>query len=115
MRNLYYLRTFRGMPVRLHYTWIVAILLGIPVLIEVILPASAPDLSGLARLGLTGLIAALFFLAVVLHECAHLFVAHLFGVRVSTLNLYPLGAITRMPAGHRSAPATFWIAAAGPA
>jgi Zn-dependent protease len=114
MRNLYYLRTFRGMPVRLHYTWIVAILLAIPILIEVVLPASAPELSGLARLGITALIVALFFVAVVLHECAHLFVAHLFGVRVSTLNLYPLGAITRMPARHRSARAAFWIAAAGP-
>jgi Zn-dependent protease len=115
MRNLYYLRTFRGMPVRLHYTWIVAILLGTPILIEVVLPASAPELSGLARLGLAALIVALYFLALVLHECAHLFVARLFHVRMSTLNLYPLGAITRMPARHGSARAAFWIAAAGPA
>jgi Zn-dependent protease len=115
MRNLYYLRTFRGMPLRLHYTWIVALLLGTPILTEVVLPAHAPELSGLARFGLAALIVALFFVAVVLHECAHLVVAHLFGVRVRTLNLYPLGAIARVPARHGSPRAAFWIAAAGPA
>jgi Zn-dependent protease len=55
-----------------------------------------------------------FLLAVLLHECAHLLVARLFHVRVSTLNLYPLGAITRTPNRQRSGRAAFWIAAAGP-
>jgi Zn-dependent protease len=114
MRNLYYVRTIRGMPVRLHYTWIVAVLLGIPIIAEVILPAAVPDLSAFTRILLSVLIAALFFLAVVLHECAHLLVASLFRLRVSTLNIYPLGAITRMPNRLQSGRAAFWIAAAGP-
>jgi Zn-dependent protease len=115
MRNLYYLRTIRGMPVRLHYTWIVAALLGIPVLAEIILPTYAPNLTGLVRILLAALIAMLFFLVVVLHECAHLLVAEIFHVRVPTLNICPLGAITRMPDRQRSGRAAFWIAAAGPA
>jgi Zn-dependent protease len=114
MRNLYYLRTIRGMPVRLHYTWIVAALLGIPILTEVVIPSYAADLGQLARILLTGLIVTLFFLAVVLHECAHLLVATFFHVRVPTLNIYPLGAITRMPNRQGSSQAAFWIAAAGP-
>jgi Zn-dependent protease len=114
MRNLYYVRTIRGMPVRLHYTWIVAALLGIPIIAEVILPAAEPGLGIFARILLSVLIAALFFLAVVLHECAHLIVAGLFRVHVSTLNLYPLGAITRMPNRQQSGRAAFWIAVAGP-
>jgi Zn-dependent protease len=114
MRNLYYVRTIRGIPVRLHYTWIVAALLGIPIIAEVILPASAPDLGIFVRILLSALIAVLFFLAVVLHECAHLIVAGLFRVHVSTLNLYPLGAITRMPNRQQRGRAAFWIAVAGP-
>jgi Zn-dependent protease len=114
MRNLYYMRTIGGVPVRLHYSWIVAVLLGIPVIAEIILPAAAPDLHFFTRVALSVLIAALFFLAVVLHECAHLFVARLFRARISTLNIYPLGAITRMPSRQSSVRATFWIAAAGP-
>jgi Zn-dependent protease len=114
MRNLYYLRTIRGMPVRLHYTWIVAALLGIPIVAEVVLPAYAADLSHLARILLTALIVALFFLVVLLHECAHLVVARIFGVHVRTLNIYPLGALTRMPSQQQSGRAAFWIAAAGP-
>jgi Zn-dependent protease len=115
MRNLYYVRTIRGMPVRLHYTWMVAALLGIPIIAEIIVPASAPNLGVFARTLLSVLIAVLFFLTVVLHECAHLLVAGLFRVRVSTLNIYPLGAITRMPSQQWAGHAAFWIAAAGPA
>jgi Zn-dependent protease len=114
MRNLYYVRTFGGIPVRLHYTWIIAALLGIPTIAEVILPASAPDMFMFTRIVLSLLIAALFFLAVLLHECAHLIVAWLFHARMSTLNIYPLGAITRTP-NQQSRRGAFWIAAAGPA
>jgi Zn-dependent protease len=115
MRNLYYVRTIRGIPVRLHYTWIVAALLGIPMLAEIVLPASDPELSMLVRILLSVVIASLFFLAVVLHECGHLIVARLFHDRVSTLNIYPLGAITRTLGRQPTGRAAFWIAAAGPA
>jgi hypothetical protein len=70
MRNLYHVLTIRGMPVRLHYTWLIAALLSVPVMSGVIIPIYLPDMGGLARFGLALLILALFFLSVVLHEGA---------------------------------------------
>jgi Zn-dependent protease len=115
MRNLYYLRTIRGRPVRLHYTWIIAVLLGISALISVILPDALPGQSRWIYIGSTLLIGVFFCIAVLVHECAHLLVASIARVRLSVLNLYPLGALTRMPNRFRSGWADFWIAAAGPA
>jgi len=114
MRNLYYVKTIRGMPIRLHYTWVIAAFLGVLALAEVVVPAYLPTMSGSAQIGLALLIVILYFLAVALHECAHLLVANIFKVHLGVLNLYPLGAITRMPSRYRSGWAEFWIAAAGP-
>ncbi|MEP7188364.1 MAG: site-2 protease family protein, partial [Roseiflexaceae bacterium] len=114
MRNLYYVTTIRGMPIRVHYTWLVVVLLGIPVLTNVAIPASLPEIGGLARLALALIVLALFFLVVGIHELAHLLTARLFKVRIPTLNLYPLGAVTRLASRHSDAKAAFWVAAAGP-
>ncbi len=115
MRNLYSITTIRGMPVQVHYTWIIVALLGVWVLGGVTLPAFLPASGVLARLLLALLILALCFGAVVIHELAHLLVARTFGVRFLVLNLYPLGAVTRLPDPHGSPTAAFWTAAAGPA
>jgi len=114
MRTLYRVGTWRGMPVRLHYTWLVAALLGVPVLAEMTIPAELPNLGGVGRIVLALLILVLFFGAVVIHEGAHLLTARLFHVRAGALNLYPLGALTRLPDRHGDTKAAFWIAAAGP-
>jgi Zn-dependent protease len=103
------------MPIRLHYTWGIVVLLGIPVLSGAIIPAALPNLGGFARVVLALLILALFFGTVILHEGAHLLVARRLRVRYGTLNLYPLGALTRRPNRQPDAQTLFWIAAAGPA
>jgi Zn-dependent protease len=114
MRHLYYVLTIRGMPVRLHYTWAIVGLLGIPVLSGMLIPAALPTVGGFARVLLALLILALFFGTVLVHEVAHLFVARLFRVRYSALNLYPLGALTRRSNRQSDARTLFCIAAAGP-
>jgi Zn-dependent protease len=114
MRNLVYLTTIRGLPVRLHYTWLIVLLLGLPILTRVTLPSYLPELGGLANIALALLILALFFGVVVVHELAHLLVARLLRVRFPVMNLYPLGAVTRLPDRHGSPSAAFWTAAVGP-
>ncbi|MDQ2995636.1 MAG: hypothetical protein M3R61_01065 [Chloroflexota bacterium] len=74
------------MPVRLHYTWAIVALLGIPVLSGVTIPVALPTMGGVARVLLAVLILALFFGAVALHEGAHLLVAHLLRVHYGALN-----------------------------
>jgi Zn-dependent protease len=114
MRNLYHVLTIRGMPVRLHYTWLIAALLGVPVMSGVIIPIYLPDMGGLARFGLALLILALFFLSIVLHECAHMLVAWRFQTQRGAINLYPLGSLTQLADRFSDAKIAFWVAAAGP-
>jgi Zn-dependent protease/CBS domain-containing protein len=115
MRTLYHIATWRGTPLRLHYTLFSAALLGAALLIGYTLPAALPELGGLGRFALALFIVALSLLVIVAHEAAHLFVARAMGVIVPVVNLYPLGALTRLPDRRASPKAAFWVAAAGPA
>jgi site-specific recombinase XerD len=73
-RYLMYLTTVRGLPVRLHYTWLLVLLLGLPILSRVTLPGYLPELGSLATIALALLILSLFFGVVVVHELAHLLI-----------------------------------------
>ena len=53
MRNLYHVTTIRGMPVRIHYTWLVVALLGLPVITHHRDSRLHTRIGGLARLALT--------------------------------------------------------------
>ena len=77
MRNLFQIMTVRGMPVRLHYSWLIAALIGVPLLATVTIPNSMPDSSAPARILLALLIFVIFLGAVAVHELAHLLVARL--------------------------------------
>jgi Zn-dependent protease len=112
---LYHVATWRDTPLRLHYSWLSAALLGAAVLIGSTLPAALPELGRIGHFGLALLIVALALLVVAAHEAAHLLVARALGVAVPAVNLYPLGALTRLPDRHGSSRAAFWVAAAGPA
>jgi len=114
MRNLFHVVTVRGMPVRLHYTWLIVALIGIPLFTTVTLRIMMPDASGPIRILLALVTLVLILGVVVLHELAHLLVARLMHVRFPVMNLYPLGAITRLPDRYGSPTAAFWTAAAGP-
>ncbi|HET9222675.1 MAG TPA: site-2 protease family protein [Roseiflexaceae bacterium] len=114
MRDLYHIITVRRTPVRLHYSWLIAALIGLPLLTTVILPAALPDSSVPGRLLLALLILATYVGVVIVHELAHLLVARLMHIRFPVMNLYPLGALTRLPARFGSPKAAFWSAAAGP-
>jgi Zn-dependent protease len=85
------------------------------VLIGSTLPAALPELGRIGRVALALLIVALALLVVIIHEAAHLLVARARSVAVPAVNLYPLGALTRLPDRNGSPWAAFWVAAAGPA
>jgi Zn-dependent protease len=102
------------MPVRLHYSWLIAALIGVPLLTTVILPTAIPNSSVPGRLLLALLILVTYVGVVIVHELAHLLVARLMHIRFPVMNLYPFGAIARLPARFGSPKAAFWSAAAGP-
>lgn len=115
MRHLYYIRTLGGIPVRLHYTWLILALLGVVVLPGVIFPAYMPELGRLAGLLLALVTLALYVGVVAIHVLVQIVVARRFNVRFPVVNVYPLGLLARLPDRRGSPVAAFWIAAAGPA
>jgi Zn-dependent protease len=114
MRNLYHIRTLGGMPVRVHYSWLIFALLGLVALPQAVFPAYLPELGRLPGLLLALLVLALYAGIVLVHALAQIVVARLVRVRFPVLNLYPLGAITRLPDRGAGSRASFAVAAAGP-
>lgn len=55
-----------------------------------------------------------FFVAIVLHECAHALVARRFGIGTTSIELWGLGGLARLEREPASPRAEGWIAAAGP-
>ena len=96
MGDLYHIITVRRTPVRVHYSWLIAALIGVPVLTTVILPAALPDSSVPGRLLLALLVLVTYIGVVIVHELAHLLVARPMHIRFPVMNLYPFGAITRL-------------------
>ena len=93
-----HIATISGIPIRLHFTFL--ILLGFVFV------------SSSGGLGQVGRILSLFA-CVVLHELGHSVVAQRYGIRVSSITLYPIGGVARII--DRPKPKhEFWIALAGP-
>ncbi len=95
--------TVSGIPIRLHFTFLVLLLwLGL----------SASKVSGGSWQGFAFI--ASVFGCVILHELGHSLVAQRFGIGVAEIVLYPMGGVARLERLPKP-PQEFWIALAGPA
>jgi Zn-dependent protease len=94
---------FLGIRVRLHWTFVVLVV----VMLLVGWPFSAAWLNVSVIGGLFGI--------VLLHELGHGFVARRFGLQVVDVTLWPLGGLTRMSRIPENSRIEGWIAFAGPA
>lgn len=89
-----------GITVRVHWMWLVLVLL-IPLLVD-----SQPLAALLGFLVLWGI--------VLLHELGHSLMAWRFGIRTLDITLWPLGGMARMDHIPERPKVEFWIAIAGP-
>jgi Zn-dependent protease len=94
-----------GIEVRVHATFGLIILFGA-------LQWGIPHGASGALFG--GLLTAVLFLCVVLHELGHALVARAFGIGVHDITLYPIGGIARMERTPEKPVHEFLIALAGP-
>ncbi|MDG6106302.1 site-2 protease family protein [Dactylosporangium aurantiacum] len=103
-----------GIPVGVHWSALVIMVLLAQSLVVGVLPASVPDLPWTVAwlLGVGG--AALFLLSLFAHEAAHALVARGFGIRVERLTLWLLGGVAEFRDEPPSARADFLVAIAGP-
>lgn len=94
--------TVSGIPIRLHFTFVLFLLYLIMV------GYTSKEDAKFAIL-VPGI-----FVCVVLHELGHALTAQRFGIRTKDITLYPIGGVAAL-AGRPKAVQEFWIALAGPA
>jgi len=103
-----------GIPIRVHYSWLIIFGLITWSLSTFYFPEAAPDLPK-ASYWIKGVLAALLlFASVTFHELAHSFVAIRYGISIDSITLFVFGGVARMKAEPPHPKAEFRIAIAGP-
>jgi Zn-dependent protease/CBS domain-containing protein len=107
MRSAFHLLTVRGIPIRVHITFI-----WFPIWAAYTWGANDDNM---LRGALFGVIAALFlFACVTLHELGHAVMAQRFGIKVEDITLLPFGGLARLRTIPREPKKELAIAIAGP-
>jgi Zn-dependent protease/CBS domain-containing protein len=103
-----------GIPVRIHWSWFLAIAFITWTLAAGYFPAQLPDAAG-GRLWLYGLVAALLlFGSVLVHELSHAVVARRVGIPVTGITLFVFGGAAQMAREPDSPRDEVLIAVVGP-
>lgn len=106
--------TIMGIPIRVHFSWLIIFGLITWSLSTFYFPRAAPKLPGHSY-WISGVTAALLlFLSVVLHELSHSFVAIRYGQSILSITLFIFGGVAQMKGEPAHPVAEFKIAIAGP-
>ncbi|HAM53269.1 MAG TPA: hypothetical protein DCP92_22175 [Nitrospiraceae bacterium] len=106
--------TVMGIPIRVHFSWLIIFGLITWSLSAYYFPAAAPDLP-VASYWLRGAIAALLlFVSVALHELAHSYVALRYNLVIESITVFIFGGVAQMKGEPPTPKAEFRIALAGP-
>jgi Zn-dependent protease len=104
----------RGIPVRVHVSWLIIFGLIAWSLSVGYFPHVLPDMPLLTHWA-TGLVAALLlFASVFLHELSHALMARRYGIGVSAITLHVFGGVSQLEEEPRSPGTEFGIAIVGP-
>ncbi len=103
-----------GIPIYLHFSWLIIFGLIVWTLSTGYFPAQSPDLPA-SSYWAKGLVASLlFFVSILIHELGHAVVALHYGVRTRSITLFIFGGVAQLEEDPRDGRAEFWMAAAGP-
>jgi Zn-dependent protease/CBS domain-containing protein len=103
-----------GIPIYLHFSWLVIFGLIVWTLSTGYFPAQYPDLPA-SSYWAKGLVASLlFFVSILLHELGHAVAALRQGLRTRSITLFIFGGVAQLEKDPRDGRAEFWMAAAGP-
>ena len=107
--------TIMGIPIRLHYSWLIVFGLFTWSLSTYYFPQAAPNLP-IASYWVKGALAALlFFSSICFHELAHSYIARKYNLAVVSITLFIFGGIAQIKGEPPHPKAEFRIAIAGPA
>jgi Zn-dependent protease len=103
-----------GIPIYLHFSWLIIFGLIVWTLSTGYFPAQYPDLPA-SSYWAKGLVASLlFFVSILLHELGHAVVALRCGLRTRSITLFIFGGVAQLEKDPKDGRAEFWMAAAGP-
>ncbi len=103
-----------GIPIYLHFSWLIIFGLIVWTLSTGYFPAQYPDLPA-SSYWAKGLVASLlFFVSILLHELGHAVVALRHGLRTRSITLFIFGGVAQLEKDPKDGRAEFWTAAAGP-
>jgi Zn-dependent protease/CBS domain-containing protein len=104
-----------GIPIRLHFSWLIIFGVIVWSLSTGYFPAQSPDLPA-SSYWVKGLVASLLvFVSILLHELGHALVALRHGLRTRSVTLFIFGGIAELEKEPSDGRAEVWMAAAGPA
>lgn len=109
------LGSFRGISIRLHYSWFIIFALVTWVLADGYFPAAYPHWSVTVHVALGLATSVLFFCSVLVHELAHSLVAQAAGIPVHSITLFILGGLAQISQEPKRPGVEFRVALAGPA
>ncbi|MET7422482.1 site-2 protease family protein [Dactylosporangium sp. NPDC005555] len=114
MRQTARLGRIAGIPIGVHWSVFVIMLLLVQGLASVVLPSGARGHATVVYWGVAVVVAALFLAALLAHELAHALVARHYGVRVRAITLWMLGGVSELDGEAPHPRADLLIALAGP-
>ena len=114
MRQTARLGRLAGIPIGVHWSVFVIMLLLVQGLASVILPSGARGYATAVYWGVAVVVAVLFLAALLAHELAHALVARHYGVPVRAITLWMLGGVSELDGEPPHARADLLIALAGP-
>jgi len=103
-----------GIPIRVHFSWLIVFGLITWSLSTYYFPKAAPDLPTASYWTKGALAALLLFASVLFHELAHSFVAKKYKISIESITLFIFGGVARMKGEPPHPKAEFRIAIAGP-
>ena len=109
------LLSIRGIPLRIHPSWFVIVLLATMAFQQQYSQSLTPPPAEPLRWALGLVTALLLFASVLLHELGHSLVALSQGVKVRSITLFLLGGVANVERECSTARGAFLVAAAGPA
>lgn len=107
------LGNIRGIEIGLHYSWLIIALL-ISLSLSAYFGEAHPDWDKSVIWLMAVATAALFFVAIVLHELSHAAVARAHGLPVRSITLFALGGVAEIEKESPNARTEFWLGIVGP-
>ncbi len=113
-RGAWKIGSVMGIPIRIHFSWLIVFGLITWLLSSRYFPQVTPDLPFVSY-WVSGVMAALLlFASVAFHELAHSWVAQKYKLKIESITLFIFGGVAQLKGEPPHPRAEFWIAVAGP-